>query len=108
MIERIWHGWTAPEDADRYERLLREEILPGIASRNIAGYRGFRVLRRSAGDEVEFVTILSFESLDAVRSFAGDDHEAAYVPPKAREVLARFDDRVRHFELRDERSYAGG
>lgn len=104
MIQRIWHGWTAPEEADRYERLLTEEILPSIAARELEGYRGVQVLRRRDGDEVEFVTILSFDSLDAVRAFAGDDPEAAYVPPEAREVLARFDDRVRHYELRHRRS----
>lgn len=106
MIERIWHGWTAPEDADRYERLLREEIVPGIASKDLEGYRRFRLLRRAAGEEVEFLTVMSFESMDAVRAFAGDDPEAAYVPPEAREVLARFDERVRHYELRDDRRYA--
>lgn len=105
MIQRIWHGWTDPEDADRYERLLLEEILPGIAAREIEGYRDVQLLRRTAHDEVEFVTILSFDSLDAMRAFAGDDHEAAYVPPKARAVLARFDERARHYELRERRSY---
>lgn len=108
MIQRIWHGWTDPENADRYERLLLEEILPGIADREIEGYRGVQVLRRTADDEVEFVTILSFDSLDAVRTFAGPDHEAAYVPPEARAVLTRFDDRVRHFEMRERRQYATG
>lgn len=105
MIKRIWHGWTAPERADHYERLLREEIVPDIASRDLEGYLGFQLLRRDAGDEVEFVTILSFDSLDGVRAFAGDDPEAAYVPPEAREVLARFDERVRHYELRDDRHH---
>jgi antibiotic biosynthesis monooxygenase (ABM) superfamily enzyme len=108
VIKRIWHGWTAPEQADRYERLLREEILPDIASTDPEGYLGFQLLRRDAGDEVEFVTILSFDSMDGVRTFAGDDPEAAYVPPEAREVLARFDERVRHYELRDDRRYAAG
>lgn len=108
MIQRIWHGWTDPENADRYERLLLEEILPGIADMEIEGYRGVQVLRRTADDEVEFVTILSFESLDAVRRFAGDDHEAAYVPPEARALLTRFDERVRHFEMRERRQYATG
>lgn len=106
MIQRIWHGWTDPEDADRYERLLLEEVLPGIAAREIEGYRGVQLLRRTHDDEVEFVTILSFDSLDAARSLAGDDPEAAYVPPKARAVLARFDERVRHYELRERRRYA--
>lgn len=108
MIQRIWHGWTDPENADRYEKLLLEEIAPGIADMEIEGFRGFQVLRRAADDEVEFVTILSFDSLDAVRAFAGEDYEAAYVPPEARQVLARFDERVRHYELRERRRYTGG
>lgn len=108
MIKRIWHGWTVPERADRYERLLGTVIVPDIASRNLEGYRRFQLLRRDAGEEVEFLTVMSFESMDGVRAFAGDDREAAFVPPEAREVLARFDERVRHYELRDDRRYATG
>ena len=103
MICRIWHGWTAPANADAYEHLLREEILVGIAAREIAGFHGIQLLRRDAGEEVEFVTIMRFESLDAVRSFAGPDYEQAVVPPAARKLLARFDARSAHYELREER-----
>lgn len=98
MISRIWHGWTTIENASAYEALLRTEILPGIARKRIPGYRGAHLLRRRLPDEVEFVTILWFDSLDAVRSFVGEDYEVAYVPPKAQEVLARFDARSRHYE----------
>ena len=100
MIARIWHGWTRPEDADGYEALLLEEIIPGIAAREIDGYRGFELLRRDVGGEVEFITILTFDSIEAVAEFAGPDHEAAYVPPKARALLERFDERTRHYERR--------
>ncbi|HSL66384.1 MAG TPA: antibiotic biosynthesis monooxygenase [Gaiellaceae bacterium] len=96
MISRIWHGWTRPEEADEYERLLRAEILPGI--RRVSGYRGATLLRRAAGDEVEFVTITVFDSIEAVRAFAGDDYEAAVVPPEARRLLRRFDERSAHYE----------
>lgn len=99
MIARIWHGWTAPDRADEYERLLLEEIFPGIARKEVAGYRGVELLRRDAGAEVEFVTIMRFDSMDAVRAFAGEDHEAAYVPPSARAVLKRFDERSAHFSV---------
>jgi len=105
MIERIWHGWTDPDDADAYEQLLQTEILPGFADQNIDGYRGVRVLRRSHREEVEFVTIMRFESLDAVQQFAGEEYEQAHVPPAARELLARFDDRAHHYELREQREY---
>ena len=56
MISRIWHGWTAPENADAYEALLRAEILPRIARKN-EGFASVHLLRRDAGGEVEFVTI---------------------------------------------------
>ncbi len=66
------------------------------------GYRGIELLRRELEDEVEFVTIMSFDSVAAVRAFAGEDYEAAYVPLAAREVLARCDERSRHYEVRAE------
>jgi len=100
MIKRIWTGWTSREKADDYERLLREEVFPEIEAKGIQGYRGIELLRRTAGAEVEFVTIMSFESLDAVRQFVGTDYEAAYVPAGARRLLARFDERSRHYELK--------
>ena len=100
MICRIWHGWTTPGNADAYERLLRTEIFEGIEGRAIAGYRGIELLRRATGDEVEFVTMMWFDGLDAVRTFAGEDHEVAVVPPAARKVLKRFDARSAHYEVR--------
>ena len=102
MICRIWHGWTAPADADAYEALLKSEILTEIQDRRIAGYRGIQVLRRSLGDGVEFVTVMWFDSVEAVRAFAGEDHERAVVPPKARLLLSRFDERSQHYEVRTE------
>ena len=102
MISRIWHGWTTPSNADAYEELLREEIFAGIKNREIPGFRGIQLLRRDSGDEVELVTIMRFDSLDAVRSFAGEDYEAAVVPPKARALLSRFDERSQHYEIREE------
>ena len=97
MIARVWHGWTSPGDADAYEALLRSEILPGI--HRVDGYRGASLLRRTAGSEVEFVTITLFDSLDAVRAFAGEDFEVAVVPAAARALLARFDERSAHYDL---------
>lgn len=100
MIVRIWRGWTAPENAPRYEALLKAEIFPGIAAKSVAGYRGIRLLRRAVGAEIEFVTLMYFDDLAAVRRFAGEDYETAYVPAKAREVLTRFDARSAHYETR--------
>ena len=106
MVGRIWHGWTSPENADAYESLLREEIFPGIAAKGVSGYRGIQLLRRPIeDDEVEFITIMWFDSFDAVKQFAGEDYERAYVPPAAREVLARFDERSQHYEIRERLEY---
>lgn len=103
MISRIWHGWTTPGNADRYEAMLKEEIFIGIQNRQIRGFRGIQLLRRQAGEEVEFITIMRFDSLDAVREFAGEDYQAAVVPEKARAVLSRFDRQSQHYEIRAER-----
>jgi len=102
MISRIWHGCTTPANAETYESLLKTEIFEGIKDRQIAGYRGIHLLRRSMEEEVEFVTIMWFDSLEAVRTFAGEDYEAAVVPPKARTVLPRFDARSQHYEVKVE------
>jgi len=99
MVIRIWHGWTTSANADIYERMLKEEIFVGIRGRRIRGFKGIQLLRRDAGPEVEFVTVMDFDSIDAVREFAGEDYEAAVVPTKARAVLARFDARSQHYEL---------
>ena len=105
MISRIWHGWTPPENADIYENLLKTEIFPGIASKNVPGYRGIQLFRRPLDSEIEFITIMWFESWDAVKQFAGEDYEKAYVPPKARNVLSRYDDKSQHYEIRENITY---
>jgi antibiotic biosynthesis monooxygenase (ABM) superfamily enzyme len=102
MIGRIWRGWTKPENADAYEALLKDEIFIGIRNRRIAGYQGIQLLRRILNEEVEFVTVMWFDTLDAVRMFAGEDYEAAVVPAKARALLLRFDSRSQHYEVRAE------
>jgi hypothetical protein len=98
VIARVWRGWASPQNAPAYERLVSTEVLPGIARRGIHGYRGAYLLRRDVRDEVEFSTILLFDSFDALREFVGDDYERAYVPPAAREVLSRFDETSAHYE----------
>jgi antibiotic biosynthesis monooxygenase (ABM) superfamily enzyme len=104
MICRIWHGWTTHENGDPYERLLRSEIFHHIANRGIPGYLGIELLRREEGESVEFVTLMWFESLEDVRAFAGRDYEIAVVPPEARALLQRFDERSAHFEVRQPRT----
>ena len=106
MIGRIWHGWTTPHDADEYESLLKEEIFSGIAEKKVSGYKGIQLFCRTLdNDEVEFITIMRFDSWDAVRQFAGEDYERAYVPAAAREVLSRFDERSQHYEIRESLEY---
>lgn len=102
MISRIWHGYTTPENADTYEALLKGEIIVGIKDRHIPGFREIQVYRRELGNEVEFVTVMWFDTLNAVRAFAGEDYEAAYVPEKARAILSRFDKRSQHYEVREQ------
>ena len=98
MIARMWRGWAASKaNADLYEEFLRSSFLP--AAYSIPGFKGAAVLRRVVGDEVEFTTITRFESVEAIKQFAGEDYEAAHVAPRARELLARFDARCVHSEL---------
>ena len=87
MISRIWHGWTTHQNADIYEQLLKEEIFVGIQNRQIAGFKGIQLLRRQLIDETEFITIMTFDSLESVKDFAGNDFEQAVVPEKARADL---------------------
>jgi hypothetical protein len=106
MICRVWHGWTSPANADAYEALLRTEIFRGIAGRGIAGFRGIELLRRDETDAVEFATLMWFDSLDDVRSFAGEHYATAVVPPKARALLQRFDAESAHYDVRHPRGTA--
>lgn len=101
MIGRFWHGYTVPQNADTYENLLKEEIFIGIRERNIQGFQEIQLFRRELGNEVEFITVMWFDSIESVRVFAGEDYEAAVVPPKARALLSRFDERSQHYEVRE-------
>jgi len=96
MITRVWHGWTTHANAAAYEQLLRDDVLPGID--RIVGFAGASLLRRETADGVEFVTLTRWNSLDAVRAFAGEDYERAVVPPEARALLSRFDETSLHYE----------
>ena len=104
-IKRIWHGWTTPDNAGTYENLLRTEVFPSIEDKKISGYHGIELLRRDHGSEIEFVTIMTFESLQSVIEFQGEDYERCYVPDTAQAVLERWDPVASHFEVREVRSY---
>ena len=105
MIFRIWHGWTSLENADVYENLLKEEIFPSIAAKNVSGYRGIQLLRRQLSNEVEFITIMQFDSLASIKQFAGEDYEKSYVPDKAKQVLSRHDAKSQHYEMKESIRY---
>jgi heme-degrading monooxygenase HmoA len=96
VITRLWRGWTRSSEADRYDQHYRFEVLPEL--RRIPGFRGARLLRRTVGDETEFVSLTHFDDLDAIRGFAGADYETAVVAEEARKVLLRFDERVCHYQ----------
>jgi heme-degrading monooxygenase HmoA len=95
----MWRGWTAPSEADAYERFLRTELFPEVAK--LPGFLGARILRRVVADEEEFVTLVRFESLDAVRAFAGEDHETPVIEPEAQRLLSRYEDRAVHYTTVD-------
>ena len=103
--KRIWHGWTTPENADEYQDLLRNEIFRSIEAKNIPGYRGIELLRRDHGDEVEFITVMTFDSIQSVIDFQGEDYQRSYVPASAQRVLKRWDQVSGHYEVIETRSY---
>lgn len=100
MIGRIWHGYTTKVNADKYEDLLKKKIFTGIKNSKIRGFKGIELFRRDFGDEVEFITIMWFDSIDAVKDFAGINYEEAVVPPEARALLSRFDNKSQHYEVK--------
>src|SRR5258708_1056638 len=98
MIARLWKGWTTLENADAYEKLLREKVLPDL--RLIDGYRGGYVLRQDGSDEVEFAVLNLFDSLEAVQAFAGPEYAVAVFEPEARLLLSKFEPIARHYEVK--------
>jgi antibiotic biosynthesis monooxygenase (ABM) superfamily enzyme len=104
---RLWRGWATRENADAYERIVRGEVIPGIEARRIPGFRHIDLMRRDLGDEVEFQTLMWFDSLDSIKAFMGEDYAVSHVPAAAQAVLKRFDERAAHFEVLDRRAQTG-
>ena len=98
MIARHWKGWTKPDDADAYEKLLKRKVLPDL--RKDVDYQGGYVLRRNAANETEFVVVKFFTSIQAVRRFAGDNYEIAVFEPEAELLLSRKEPTAAHYEVR--------
>jgi len=97
MIARIWHGYTKPEHANAYESMLKPELLPGISK--VKGYRGSYLLRRETGAEIEFITIMLWDSIDAIRAVAGEDYETAVIPEEQRKYLFHYDAISVHYDI---------
>ena len=104
-IKRVWHGWTTPGNADAYQQLLHDEIFPGIEAKNIPGYQSIELFRRDLESDVEFVTIMTFDSLQNVIDFQGEDYTRSYVPDAARKVLKRWDQVAAHYDAIESRNY---
>lgn len=98
MIARHWRGWTEVKNADPYEKLLKEKVLPAL--KRLEGYKGGYVLRRDASEEVEFVVVNLFDSLESVKRFAGPQYEVAVFEPEARALLAKVEPVAKHYEIR--------
>jgi heme-degrading monooxygenase HmoA len=96
MIVRTWHAWASAANTERYERLVIDDVFPGMDS--LAGFRGAELLRRGvAGGETEFLVVTRWESMDAIRGFAGEEFDRATIPQAAADLLERFDPRALHY-----------
>ncbi|MBN1821611.1 MAG: hypothetical protein JXR31_09330 [Prolixibacteraceae bacterium] len=104
-VKRLWHGWTTKENADKYQQLLHKEIFPGIKAKNISGYKSIELFRRELEDEVEFITIMTFDSIQNVIDFQGEDYKKCYVPDAAQKVLKRWDMESSHYDLIEKIDY---
>jgi len=105
MIARIWHGYTKPEDADAYESTLKPELLPGIGK--VPGYRGGYVLRRELEGEVEFITIMVWESIEALKAVAGPNYTVSIIPENRLKYLVRHDSHAAHYEIQSIQGLVG-
>ncbi len=104
-VKRVWHGWTTPQNADTYEQLLYDEIFPSIEAKQVPGYRSIELWRCELEGEVEFVTVMTFDSMRNLIDFQGEDYHRAYVPDAAQKVLQRWDQTSSHYETRQKRDY---
>lgn len=97
MIARVWRGWTEHRNASAYEQVFRTRVLPELEA--VARCSDAYLLRRELADEVEFLALTMFESLSAVRDFAGQDYEIAVISREAKQLLKRFEERAAHYEM---------
>lgn len=97
MISRLWRGETTVSNAEAYRAFVTTKIFPSLGK--IPGHLGAYLLRRDHDAGVEFLVITMWDSMQAVRQFAGDKPDRAVVEPEAQSILTSFDDFVRHFEV---------
>lgn len=103
MICRIWRGWATRANADEYESIVRGQVIPGIEAMRIPGLQHIDLMRRELENEVEFLTAMWFDDVDSIKAFVGEDYEISHVPPAARSVLTRFDERSAHYTILERR-----
>ena len=98
VIARIWKGWTTHENASIYEELFKNTVLPKV-TQGLDGYVSTNLLRREIGENVEFTTVFWFESLDAVKNFAGPNFEQAVVPEQVKALMSDYEETVHHHDV---------
>ena len=105
MVARIWRGYTSFENADAYENFLKTEFMPSVEEKKIPGYKRFELMRKNGSEEISFITIMWFDSIEHIKNFAGNDYEKAVVHPKAQTLLKRYDTVSEHYEVKHELQY---
>lgn len=101
-ILRIWKGWTTLENASIYEDMLVNEVFPTVKKKGVDGLEKVSISTTEKKEEVEFFLVLQFDSLEAVKKFAGEDYKKAYIPDNAKKVLLRYESTAQHYELKEE------
>ena len=104
-IIRTWKGWTTIENAPVYEDMLINEVFPAVKKKGVKGLEKVSISIQNKEYEVEFFLILQFDSIDSVKTFAGEKYEIAYIPENARRVLSRYEETAQHYELRSELNF---
>jgi heme-degrading monooxygenase HmoA len=105
MLCRFWRGWTTRSNADMYEKILKDLLFKETKERDIEGYERFQLFRNDKNDEVEFITITYFKTLEGIKQFAGEDYTQAFLPEKEKKLLSRFDERVEIIELKIDQGF---
>lgn len=101
-IIRTWSGWTTHEMAADYEKFLVNEVFPAVKKKGVDGLEKVSISTLATNEEVQFFLVLQFSNLAAVKKFAGEDYQKAYIPEKAKQLLKRYDSAAAHFELKQE------